>query len=96
MAALEAMACGLPWISPPVGSMVDCATHPRRSGILVERPSTDACCNALLTLVDMTPEERVDLRANARALVMEQYDLKTQTARLLASLRELTSGQGAL
>ena len=96
MAALEAMACGLPWIAPAVGALVDCAADSRLSGILVERRSAAGYRTALEQMADMTPEERTAWGTNARAVVLERYNLETQTAQLLSLLRDLTSGRGAL
>jgi glycosyltransferase involved in cell wall biosynthesis len=80
MAALEAAACGLPWISPPVGATADLARRPPPSGWLVRRGDAPALAQALRAAAD--PRERAARGAAARRAVEVRYDLETQTRRL--------------
>jgi glycosyltransferase involved in cell wall biosynthesis len=86
MALLEAMACGRPWIAPPVGAAVDCARVPRgdtQSGILVRDQSTSAMARSLLSMMDMRPAAIAQMGFAARRRVESDYELRMQTRKLL-------------
>jgi len=86
MAALEAMACGLPWIAPPVGALVDCARiEPGEtpSGILLRDRSVQALADVMYTIMLASLDERRAMGDAARRRVERDYFLQTQTARLL-------------
>ena len=91
MAGLEAMACGLPWIAPPVGALSDLDSDGALSptGICVDRRDADAWAEAMRKLICLPPEERANWGYNARDLVVRRYNLTTQTAALLAMLDRL-------
>jgi glycosyltransferase involved in cell wall biosynthesis len=92
MAALEAMACGLPWIAPPVGALADLAQPApgqSPSGIPLKDRSLSSLVYALQTMLDATPEQRAAWGQSSRHQVLENYDLQTQTARLLAMLESI-------
>jgi glycosyltransferase involved in cell wall biosynthesis len=92
MAALEAMSCGLPWIAPPVGALVDCArTAPGEppSGIIVAGHGAEALANAMKRMMDATPDERKEWGAAARRRVEHDYHLQTQSAQLLHLIKEI-------
>ncbi|MEO8284952.1 MAG: glycosyltransferase [Chloroflexota bacterium] len=93
MAALEAMACGLPWVAPPVGAIVDVSAvrkSPRGSGIIFDRRDPDLVARAMIRLATMSLVERQELGRNARKIVQEQYDMEKQAAMLLDILGQLT------
>jgi glycosyltransferase involved in cell wall biosynthesis len=90
MAALEAMACGLPWVTPPVGALSDCVVKGEPSGIPVRERSARAMAEAMLTMMSLRPEERLAWGAAARRRVEEDYQLEKQTESLLGVLAELT------
>ena len=81
MAALEAAACGLPWISPPVGATADLARRAPPSGWPVRRGDAAALAQALRAAA-ADPRERAARGAAARRAVEARYDLETQTRRL--------------
>jgi glycosyltransferase involved in cell wall biosynthesis len=93
MAALEAMACGLPCVAPPVGALADLASlgADRQSVFLFTERSPAAVAAAMRSIVDMTPAQRRALGMNARERVARNYDMVAQTEMLLALLEELTS-----
>ena len=98
MAALEAMASGLPWIGPPVGSLADCAQAGQRedpSGMLVPERTVRALASAMKTMIEAGPEARRAWGRAARMRVERDYDLRTQATRLLTLLEELTSASMA-
>jgi glycosyltransferase involved in cell wall biosynthesis len=82
LAVLEAAACGLPWIGPPVGALADLAAEQPASGWLVPTPQAKPLATAILAAAD--PAVRATRGAAARAAVAESYALETQTTRLLA------------
>lgn len=87
MAALEALACGLPWVGPPVGALHDLSTLSTKgkpTGITVEERTREALAEAMLKMASLAAEERAQWGGKARRRVVEGYDLQTQTARLLA------------
>jgi glycosyltransferase involved in cell wall biosynthesis len=92
MAALEAMACGLPWVAPPVGALSDCALKGETSGIVVRERSARAMAEAMLTMMSLRPEERLSWGVAARRRVEDDYRLEKQTESLLGVLTELTQG----
>jgi glycosyltransferase involved in cell wall biosynthesis len=85
MALLEAAACGLPWISPPVGAAADLARHHPASGWRVPPQDPVALGRAILAAADAPT--RQDRGAAARAAVAHDYALETQTDRVLALYR---------
>lgn len=90
MAALEAMACGLPWIGPPVGVLADCAVSSQTSGILVKDMSEQELVHAMAAMLRVTPEQRTTWSTEARRRVVNHYELVTQTSKLVNILAELT------
>jgi glycosyltransferase involved in cell wall biosynthesis len=90
MAALEAMACGLPWIGPSVGALVDVYSASiedgRPSGALVRARSVGALSKAMLAVIALSPAERRAWGIEARKIVEREYCLEKQTRRLLDRL----------
>lgn len=86
MAALEAMACGLAWIGPPVGALADVySASPvgNPSGVLVRERSVGALSEAMLAVIALSPDERRAWGMEARKIVERVYCLEKQTRRLL-------------
>ena len=81
MAVLEAAACGLPWISTPVGAPADLARQTPPGGWSVLPAAPAALARALLTAGD--PAARQARGAAARTAIAQSYALETQTERLL-------------
>jgi glycosyltransferase involved in cell wall biosynthesis len=93
MAALEAMACGLPWIAPPVGALADCAQAlpgEPPSGILVRGWSAGAFADAMLTMMGVADGDRMVMGLAARRRIERDYELRTQARRLAGLVAELT------
>ncbi len=86
MAALEAMACGLPWIAPQVGTLADCAMNGQPSGIPIKERHTQALVEAMATMLHATPEQRKTWGVEARGQALDNYEVTKQTAQLLAFL----------
>jgi glycosyltransferase involved in cell wall biosynthesis len=82
MALLEAAACGLPWISPPVGAAADLARRHPQSGWRVSPGDPAALGRAILAAAD--PDSCRARGAAACAAMVQDYALETQTERLLA------------
>jgi glycosyltransferase involved in cell wall biosynthesis len=82
MAVLEAAACGLPWISTPVGVPAGLARQTPPSGWLVPPNDPGALAAALRAAAD--PDARQGRGAAARDAIAQSYALETQTTRLLA------------
>ncbi|HEX9988163.1 MAG TPA: glycosyltransferase family 4 protein [Chloroflexia bacterium] len=86
MAALEAMACGLPWIGPPVGALADvysASPDGKPGGVLVRERSVGALSEAMLAVMTLSPDEREAWGMEARKIVERDYCLEKQTRRLL-------------
>jgi glycosyltransferase involved in cell wall biosynthesis len=81
MALLEAAACGLPWISPPVGAAADLARHHPQSGWRVPQRDPAALGRAILAAAEAPTRQARG--AAARAATAQDYGLATQTKRLL-------------
>jgi glycosyltransferase involved in cell wall biosynthesis len=75
MALLEAMACGLPVISTPVGGIPELVAE-GVSGILVEPGNTAAIAQAMKTLID-DPSLRQSMGMSGRRQVEEVYSFET-------------------
>jgi glycosyltransferase involved in cell wall biosynthesis len=93
MALLEAMACGLPWVGPPVGAAHDLArldTDETPTGIAFSVRKPDLVGDALLRMLQMDPGARSEWGAQARRRVVRDYELQEQTDHLVGLLRELT------
>ena len=86
LAVLEAAACGLPWIGPPVGALADLAGEAPPSGWCVA-PADPATLAAALRAA-AAPGERARRGVAALAAVARDYDLLTQTERLIGLYRE--------
>ena len=93
MAVLEAAACGLPWIGPPVGALADLAAAIPTNGWSV--PPADATALGQAMLAATYPTGRIQRGAAARAAVERDYALERQIDRLLALYRRclVTYGQ---
>ena len=90
MAGLEAMACGLPVITCPVGGVAELLTD-GREGFFVPTDDERALGDALEALVS-DPARRRRMGAAARKLAIERYDGTTNTRRLLALIAVVARG----
>jgi glycosyltransferase involved in cell wall biosynthesis len=91
MAALEAMACGLPWIAPPVGALADLPTarEDAPTGIRVEQRDPTPFAQAMHEIITLPPEVRAQWGRNARAVIEQDYALTTQSKSLLQILSQI-------
>ena len=86
VAALEAMAAGLPVIASDVGGLRE-VVEDGRSGIVVRPANAGAIASAIGRLAE-SAELRSQMGAAARARVVENYSIETMAARTLALYRE--------
>jgi len=84
IAALEAMASGLPVIICPVGGIAELMTSGRH-GLFVQPDNGRDLARAILTLVDDRPR-REAMGSSARALVLDHYNASINTGRLFEIL----------
>ncbi|HRQ23157.1 MAG TPA: glycosyltransferase family 4 protein, partial [Anaerolineales bacterium] len=70
-ALLEAMACGLPVISTPVGGALD-VIQDGKNGVLVNVNDGNALAEKILELLD-DPEKRAALGKNARESIIDRF-----------------------
>jgi type III pantothenate kinase len=92
MAVLEAMACGLPWVGPPVGVLQDIAAFgtDTPSGLLFPGRNPRSVADRMIRVALLDAGERVEWGRRARVVVLEHYALAQQSARLLSLLKGLT------
>jgi glycosyltransferase involved in cell wall biosynthesis len=93
MAVLEAMACGLPWVGPRVGALHDLSrldVDETPTGITFAARKPDLVGDAMLHMMTEESHVRREWGAQARRRVVRDYELETQTDRLMGILRELT------
>lgn len=86
VAALEAMASGLPVIASDVGGLRE-AVEDGRTGIIVPPANAPAITSAIVRLAE-SAELRSQMGAAARARVVENYSMETMAARTLALYRD--------
>ncbi len=94
MAALEAMACGLPWVAPLVGAVADVAAadrHSAPSGIPVPARTPHALAQAMLEMLALPADTRKQWGMRARQRVVAGYEVQAQTQRLLDIVSALSS-----
>jgi glycosyltransferase involved in cell wall biosynthesis len=89
---IEAMACGLPVVTTRIDAIPELVSD-GANGLLVEPGNADALAAALTRLAG-DPGLRARLGAAARETVGEHYEIKAQTARLLALFESSPAGQG--
>ena len=92
-ALLEAMACGTPVVSSPVGAIGEMLDD-GRAGVLVPHGDPRSLREALRALLG-DPVRRVELAAAARSLCEVRYDARRQFPILAERLRSLTAGAAA-
>jgi 1,4-alpha-glucan branching enzyme len=85
VAALEAMACGLPAVVARVGGLRETVEN-QRTGLIVEAGSATQLASALAKLAE-SPELRKHTGAAARALVEEKFSMASMAAGTLALYR---------
>ena len=89
MAALEALASGVPVIASAIGGLPE-IVRDDDTGVLVPPGSPDALANALRSLQD-APERAHRLGRRGREVVEREYRLSDQVQRMLALLAEVAS-----
>jgi alpha-maltose-1-phosphate synthase len=87
---LEAMACGTPVVSTPVGGIPDMLEE-GRAGLLVPYGDRRELARALDTLL-ADPDRRAQLAERARIRCEEHYDVRKQIVRFEGYLREACNG----
>jgi glycosyltransferase involved in cell wall biosynthesis len=85
VAALEAMACGVPAIASAVGGLREVVEHDR-TGILVAPARADEIGAAIVRLAN-SAELRTTMGAAARQRVEQNYSMSTMADRTLALYR---------
>jgi glycosyltransferase involved in cell wall biosynthesis len=83
-AILEAMACGVPVVASDRGGIPSAVRH-GETGVLLRHPTCEALAGATSALLD-DPCGRRRLASRARALVLEQFDLRVTVPALLDEL----------
>jgi glycosyltransferase involved in cell wall biosynthesis len=91
---LEAMACGTPVVSTPVGGIAD-MLEGGRAGVLVPYGNPRALGEAVRALL-ADPDRRAQLAARARTRCEEHYDARLQFAKLAERLAQLTDDQAGV
>lgn len=91
---LEAMACGTPVVSTPVGAIPE-MLEAGRAGVLVPHGDRRALAQALDGLI-ANPDRRAQLGQRARQRCEEHYDARKQIVRLEGYLREVCAGSGRM
>ena len=86
VAALEAMASGLPVIASDVGGLRE-VVEDDRTGIIVPPANPEKIASAIKRLAE-SPELRSQMSAAARSRVVENYSMEQMAARTLALYRE--------
>jgi glycosyltransferase involved in cell wall biosynthesis len=93
MAALEAMACGIPWIGPRVGVLADLGLGTKElgaSGVSIAQRNPRDFALAMLSVATASQEQRLVWSANARSTVLARYELHQQSKKLLELISCLT------
>ncbi len=93
LAGLEAMACGLPIVTCPIGGVAE-LIQPGRQGLFVPSNDGPALTQALRTLI-ADPARRRAMGSEARNLAVSRYDAKTNTAKVVDLLDQLSTGTAA-
>jgi glycosyltransferase involved in cell wall biosynthesis len=86
MALLEAMSCGLPVVTTPVGGIPE-VVQSTRNGLLVPPQDIDALEKALATVLD-SPAERERLGTEARETIARHFSLSVTLDKLAAIYRD--------
>jgi glycosyltransferase involved in cell wall biosynthesis len=81
---LEAMSVGCPLVAADVAPVTEVVTHDRE-GVLIDFRKPGRIEAAVTALLD-APETAARLGANARALILERYELETTVAAKIAML----------
>lgn len=93
MAALEAMACGLPWVSTAVGALADAPDQDsvRPTGFSVARRDPAKFAQAMRNMMALSIDQRRKMGQDAWLFVDAHYQLERQTAQLLELVGDLVT-----
>jgi glycosyltransferase involved in cell wall biosynthesis len=94
MAALEAMACGLPWVGPPVGALADIPllSRDKPSGIIFKARDPRQVAVAMCSLVEPSQAERLAFGMAARNVTESNYEMARQAIAFVQLIDQLTEG----
>ena len=82
MVVLEAMACGLPLVAPPVGGLAE-LLRDGSNGVACREPSVEAIAEGMQVMLMMRPAARKAMGLAGRALVESSYSLDAVVERWL-------------
>jgi len=93
VAALEAMACGLPVIAGSTGGLREVVIH-NETGLLVQPGNATALADALTVLAE-TPAERLAMGASARERAVTRFGMELMARRTLELYRKILASREA-
>jgi glycosyltransferase involved in cell wall biosynthesis len=92
VAALEAMACGLPIVGSAVGGLREVVEHDV-NGILVPAGDSEQLASAITVLIS-SPERRAAMGAAGRARVVERFSMQAMARGTVEVYASLLEGRG--
>ena len=85
--AIEAMACGLPFVATPCGGLAE-VPEDGRSGVLVKNQTTEGLADAIISLL-LNPELRKNMGFAARKRAEEAFDVRRTAEKTIGLYKEL-------